>query len=125
VKAELKRPVTAEEIATYERDGVVVLRDIYPLEWVDRLRDAMDDVFARSAPSLQQGSMADGKAQAGSRSDMVERATQRRAASIRYAGDGVTFHHRRSSPEPFRNTIDLEEGEALENDPRFQVVLSS
>lgn len=46
----------------------------------------------------------------------------RRAASIRFACDGATFLRKGSSPEPFRNTVDLTDGEPLERDPRFPVV---
>ncbi len=46
----------------------------------------------------------------------------RRAASVRYACDGCTYHQRPSSPEPFRYTIGLEDGEALENAERFPIV---
>lgn len=46
----------------------------------------------------------------------------RRAASVRFAGEGCVFHRRRSSPEPFRNTIDLAEGDDLELSARFPVV---
>lgn len=46
----------------------------------------------------------------------------RRAASVRYACDGCTYYRRPSSPEPFRNTIGLSDGEPLENAERFPVV---
>lgn len=46
----------------------------------------------------------------------------RRAASVRYAGQGCTFHQRRSSPEPFRFTIELNEGDPLETSDRFPIV---
>jgi ectoine hydroxylase-related dioxygenase (phytanoyl-CoA dioxygenase family) len=47
----------------------------------------------------------------------------RRAASIRFAGDGVRFYQRPSSPEPFRGAIvGLRDGDKLDNDPRFPVV---
>lgn len=52
----------------------------------------------------------------------VSATATRRAASVRYALDGSTFHQRPSSPEPFRFTIDLAEGEPLERHPRFPVV---
>ncbi len=46
----------------------------------------------------------------------------RRAASVRYAGDDVTFLRRASSPEPFRNTVSLADGQALSDAPRFPQV---
>ena len=52
-------------------------------------------------------------------------ATQtRRAASIRYAGDGVSFERKRTSPENFKNLVELEDGQLLHLDPagRFPVV---
>lgn len=52
----------------------------------------------------------------------VSATATRRAASVRYALDGCTFHQRPSSPEPFRFTIDLADGDPLERHPRFPVV---
>jgi hypothetical protein len=46
----------------------------------------------------------------------------RRAASVRYAGDDITFLRRASSPEPFRNTIRLTDGERLDHDDHFPLV---
>lgn len=43
----------------------------------------------------------------------------RRAASVRLAGDDVTFLLRPSSPEPFRYTIDLTDGDPLDGHERF------
>ena len=74
--SELTRAVTDEEIVTYERDGVVVLRDIYPIEWVDRLREGMDEVFARSKPGDREKALTTGQSSVGSRSDMVDRVAQ-------------------------------------------------
>lgn len=76
MSAELTRAVTDEEIATYERDGVVVLRAIYPIEWVDKLRAAMDDVFARTQPGEPVKALVSGTSSVGSRSDMVDRVTR-------------------------------------------------
>ncbi len=52
----------------------------------------------------------------------VSVSARRRAASVRYACEGCTFHQRKSSPEPFRFTIELEEGDPLEFDERFPIV---
>lgn len=52
----------------------------------------------------------------------VSTASTRRAASVRYACDGCTFHRRPSSPEPFRFTVDLNDGDPLETSDRFPVV---
>ena len=72
--AMLTRSITEDEIATFQRDGVVVLRDVYPLAWVDRLRVAMDEVFARSpTPSITTATRT-GTSHEGSRTDMVARA---------------------------------------------------
>ena len=43
------RDVTQSERLTYQRDGVVLLQDIYPLPWVNRLATQLDDVFRLSA----------------------------------------------------------------------------
>ena len=52
----------------------------------------------------------------------VSASAARRAASIRYAWGDSTYHQRPSSPEPFRFTVNLREGEPLENASRFPVV---
>lgn len=52
----------------------------------------------------------------------VSVSARRRAASVRYACDGCTFHQRPSSPEPFRFTIGLADGDALETAERFPIV---
>ena len=43
----------------------------------------------------------------------------RRAASVRFACDGCRYLPRRSSPEPFRNTIDIAPGAKLESSERW------
>jgi len=48
--------------------------------------------------------------------------SSRRAASVRYALDGCCYFQRPSSPEPFRKTITLADGEPLEASDRFPVV---
>ncbi len=52
----------------------------------------------------------------------VSATRRRRAASVRYAPEGCVFYRRPSSPEPFRNTLDLVDGDALELSDRFPVV---
>ncbi len=72
-KSEL-REITAEEKANYQRDGVVLLKQIYPTPWVDRLASLLDDVFAQSAHrgSKYANTVLDGTSQQGSSSDMVQ-----------------------------------------------------
>lgn len=76
MNAALTRPVTEEEIATYHRDGVVLLRDIYPSEWVNRLRASMDEVFNRTPPDASHNALDKGTSNVGARSDMVARVNQ-------------------------------------------------
>ena len=52
----------------------------------------------------------------------VSATARRRAASVRYAGEGCTYYQRPSSPEPFRFTIGLADGDPLESAERFPVV---
>ena len=46
----------------------------------------------------------------------------RRAASVRYALEGCRYFQRPSSPEPFRRTVGLRNGDRLESSPRFPIV---
>ena len=39
---DLNRPITEDEIRTYETDGVVCLRGVLDTEWIDYLRDLLD-----------------------------------------------------------------------------------
>lgn len=48
--------------------------------------------------------------------------SQRRAASVRYAVGDSTYLQRSSSPEPFRHTVGLNDGDPLEVAERFPVV---
>ncbi|HWE99266.1 MAG TPA: phytanoyl-CoA dioxygenase family protein [Caulobacteraceae bacterium] len=41
------RPLTAQEIEDYQRDGVACLRGVYSLRWVEHLREALDAFYAR------------------------------------------------------------------------------
>lgn len=38
--------ITDEDRAIYERDGVVCIRGLGPLEWIERLRQAVDELIA-------------------------------------------------------------------------------
>ena len=42
------RNVTADEIATFERDGAVALKGVYQPEWIDLLREGVDVAMATS-----------------------------------------------------------------------------
>ncbi len=44
------RALTEEEIATYERDGVVLVRKIFPERWVTHVAEAIDDMVTRPTP---------------------------------------------------------------------------
>lgn len=46
----------------------------------------------------------------------------RRAASVRYAGDDVSYYQSPASPEPFRHSTGLVNGDPLEKAARFPVV---
>ena len=52
----------------------------------------------------------------------VSPTARRRAASVRFAGEGCTFLHRKSSPEPFRFTGELSDGDPLEAAARYPIV---
>jgi hypothetical protein len=43
------RDITAEEVETYQRDGIVCLRQLFDPEWITFLRDLVDEDMA--APS--------------------------------------------------------------------------
>lgn len=66
------RSVTDAEQETYDRDGVVVLPGVCPLDWVDEFRVALDEVFNRETETGREG-LETGGSRAGSRSDMAER----------------------------------------------------
>lgn len=54
------RAVTADEIAAYERDGFVKLSGVLPLDWVDLLRETIDDMVERDiVESAQMDAMAE------------------------------------------------------------------
>ena len=37
--------ISAEDIATYERDGAVIIRDAVSADWIDAMRSAVDEVL--------------------------------------------------------------------------------
>ncbi|MFO0998087.1 MAG: phytanoyl-CoA dioxygenase family protein [Alphaproteobacteria bacterium] len=47
------RPITDDEIATYERDGIVCLPGLFDLGWVERLRQAVALARTRPGPFFQ------------------------------------------------------------------------
>ena len=55
------RAVTPEEREAYERDGVVCLRGIFPLEWIGFLADAVDEAMANPGPHAEEYEGKDGK----------------------------------------------------------------
>ena len=48
------RAITEEERHTYERDGVVCLRKIFPLEWIDFLSEATEEALAHPSPHAEE-----------------------------------------------------------------------
>ncbi len=54
-----RRDLTREEIETYDRDGVVCTRGLYPHRWVERMARAVDAVVARPTPYGDQVSLKD------------------------------------------------------------------
>ena len=49
----------------------------------------------------------------------VSTSSLRRANSIRLAGDDVTFYNRPSSPDPWKTTIGLADGDPIDGVDRF------
>lgn len=48
-----ERPVqdlTPEQIEAYRRDGVICVRQLYSPEWVERIRDFLDDIVSNPSP---------------------------------------------------------------------------
>jgi ectoine hydroxylase-related dioxygenase (phytanoyl-CoA dioxygenase family) len=41
----LSRDITAQEIADYQRDGAAVLRGVLPFEWIEVMREAVEDIL--------------------------------------------------------------------------------
>jgi hypothetical protein len=74
----LARAVTEAEIALYERDGLVLLRNIHPQTWGDTLRATIDELFTRdvNAKPISEGH-AGGEAK-GARMDIVKMARRQK-----------------------------------------------
>jgi len=70
VSMNLARDITSEEIETFNREGVVALRNVVPNSWVDQLRAAMDEVFDRDGSDTK-GALAEGSSNKGSRGDIA------------------------------------------------------
>jgi ectoine hydroxylase-related dioxygenase (phytanoyl-CoA dioxygenase family) len=54
------RPITEEERRTYERDGVVRLRGIFPMEWLSFLEEAVEEAMASPGPHAEEYAKGDG-----------------------------------------------------------------
>jgi hypothetical protein len=65
------RTITDEEVEAFQRDGVVPLRAVLPLDWVDEMRTVMDAVFNRDK-NLGSDDYLAGKSDEGVRIDMVQ-----------------------------------------------------
>lgn len=48
--SKLLRPITDQEIAEFEKNGVVFLKDMFDSEWIERMRKAVDEVIADPGP---------------------------------------------------------------------------
>jgi ectoine hydroxylase-related dioxygenase (phytanoyl-CoA dioxygenase family) len=48
------RPILSEECDTYERDGIVCLRKVFPLEWLSFLDGAIERVMASPSPYAEE-----------------------------------------------------------------------
>ena len=48
------RAITEEEVQTYQRDGIVVLRGLFDADWVEHLRRQVDEDMARPGPLHQE-----------------------------------------------------------------------
>ena len=46
----LHRPITADEIETYRRDGIICMRAFFNKEWVMHLREMTERVMANPSP---------------------------------------------------------------------------
>lgn len=55
------RPITDDEVETFWRDGVVALRGVLPVDWLDALADPLERTLRRG-DAVDMGSLADGGA---------------------------------------------------------------
>ena len=55
-----RRQITPQERETYERDGIVCLRGIFPLEWLAFLSTAIEEAMASPGPHAEDFESADG-----------------------------------------------------------------
>ena len=51
---EMLRDITDDELQTFQRDGVVHLRKIIDLEWIEQLNQAIDELIARTEKPVDQ-----------------------------------------------------------------------
>ena len=78
------RTVTEAERQTYAEDGVVLLKQIYPPDWVAFLRAQLNDVFSRYDERQQRSQgIVTGQSDEGAFADMVQALSQARDASPR------------------------------------------
>ncbi len=42
MNTELLRPITTEEVHTYHRDGVLLLKDMFDKDWIELLNKGLD-----------------------------------------------------------------------------------
>ena len=47
-------PITDQDRALYERDGVVCLKQIFDTDWLDFLDEAVEDARAHSGPYAEE-----------------------------------------------------------------------
>src|SRR5262245_8670398 len=45
------RPITNEELRTFDEDGFVRLRGMFDVDWVERMRHATDEMLAHPGPA--------------------------------------------------------------------------
>lgn len=50
----LLRPITDEEVHRYEEDGVVLLKNVFDMDWVERMRDLAAEDMANPGPLHQE-----------------------------------------------------------------------
>jgi ectoine hydroxylase-related dioxygenase (phytanoyl-CoA dioxygenase family) len=72
---ETLRAITPDEVTAFDRDGVVPIRGVLPLEWIDQLRDNMQEVFDRDKV-IDRSDFTSGQSTDGGRSDMVSGVTK-------------------------------------------------